>query len=334
MNTPLATDRNWAFCEAILPEVSRSFALIIPACPPPIDRALCTAYLLCRVADTVEDEASLSETQRVELYDAFLSAVDSPAEASRATTFRDRWPGGADPAYDRLIAGVDHVLNVYATFDDAIREPIQTCVHDMIAGMRTVRPAETIHDVSFVCRDLADLDTYCHYVAGTVGLMSNGLFETRFDPAVFQPSDQWRERGRRLGLGLQMTNILKDCRVDGQRGVSFIPSDYVDLTGETYRLKDETARELYQHTIGHLDAALEYIQAVPAEETGIRTFLLGSFLPAMATLEVAAAGTDFHPKIDRQKMAEIFALIDRYIGDNERIAQWYADHRQRTLRLL
>ena len=131
-----------------------------------------------------------------------------------------------------------------------------------------------------------------------------------------------------------MTNILKDCRVDGQRGVSFIPSDYVDLTGETYRLKDETARELYQHTIGHLDAALEYIQAVPAEETGIRTFLLGSFLPAIATLEVTAAGTDFHPKIDRQKMAEIFALIDRYIGDNERIAQWYADHRQRTMRLL
>ena len=330
----MATDSSWGFCEATLPEVSRSFALIIPQCPPPIDRALCVAYLLCRVADTIEDEASLPETQRSELYDAFLRAVDAPDDASLAAKVNDLWSGGADVEYDRLIAGVHHVLNVYATFEQAIRQPIQTCVHDMVAGMRTVRPAETVRDISFVCRDLADLDTYCHHVAGTVGLMSNALFETRFDSAVFKPTDAWRERGRRLGLGLQMTNIIKDCRVDGQRGVSFIPSKYVDLSGETYQLRREAAGELFQHTIDHLDAALEYIQAIPAGETGIRTFLLGSFLPAIATLEVAAAGSEFHPKIDREKMAEIFNLIDEHINDDEQIAEWYTAHRRRTLNRL
>jgi farnesyl-diphosphate farnesyltransferase len=331
LSTPLVTDDNWAFCEATLPEVSRSFALIIPQCPPPIDRALCAAYLLCRVADTVEDEASLSESQRDGLYDAFLIAVDRPNDALLASRFRDLWPGGSDPAYDRLIAGVEHVLNVYAAFDEAIQRPIRTCVHDMIAGMRTVRKAEIVDDISFVCRDLADLDTYCHYVAGTVGLMSNALFETRFEPAVFEATDEWREQGRRLGLGLQMTNIIKDCRVDGQRGVSFIPAEYVDLSGRSYQLRRGTAGSLFRHTIDHLDAALAYIRAVPVSETGIRTFLLGSFLPAIATLEVAAAGTDFHPKIDREKMTEIFELIAGHVSNHERIARWYADHRQRTL---
>ena len=89
--------------------------------------------------------------------------------------------------------------------------------------------------------------------------------------------------------------------------------------------------ELVQHTIDHLDAALEYIQAVPSEETGILTFLLGSFLPAIATLEVAAAGNEFHPKIDREKMTEIFNLITGHASDHERITQWYANHRQWTL---
>jgi hypothetical protein len=65
---------SWSFCRDILPDVSRSFALIIPQCPPPIDAALCVAYLLCRVADTVEDEVGLTRARRDRLYDGFLAA--------------------------------------------------------------------------------------------------------------------------------------------------------------------------------------------------------------------------------------------------------------------
>ena len=46
-----------SFCRTQLPRVSRTFALNIPLLPAPLDLAVTVAYLLCRIADTVEDEA-------------------------------------------------------------------------------------------------------------------------------------------------------------------------------------------------------------------------------------------------------------------------------------
>lgn len=352
---------SWAFCEGILPHVSRSFALIIPKCPPPIDRALCVGYLICRVADTIEDDpsiegdSSIEVDQRAVLYDALLAAVDEPGSAARQEAFRRAWPAIPAGAYGRLVRGFDAVLAAYRSLPDRIRPPIRHCVHEMVAGMRTVGPVETLNNIAFLCRDTEELERYCHYVAGTVGIMATTLFETRFSPAAsrpapmftptaeFTPTDAWREDGRRLGLGLQMTNIIKDCRVDATRnvsakrganaarGVSFIPPNCVDLTDSSYRLKPSGRAGLVNRAISHLDAGLRYVLAIRPEETGIRTFLLGSLLPAIATLEVAAPGTEHHPKITRAKMTEIFTRISRHVTDNDALTAWYTEHRRQTL---
>jgi len=48
-----------AFCVSILPAVSRTFALGIRALPGALGQAVLDAYLLCRIADTVEDSPSI-----------------------------------------------------------------------------------------------------------------------------------------------------------------------------------------------------------------------------------------------------------------------------------
>ena len=339
----------WGFCNAILPDVSRSFALIIPQCPPPIDRALCAAYLLCRIADTIEDEPSLPDAVRQELYDRFLACVDAPDRTELVVAFQKAWPVIPQDAYGRLIAGTADVLAAWLTLPGDHRGPIRTCVHDMVAGMRTVRPVETRGGVAYYCADLAGLDRYCHYVAGTVVIMSTALFELRLAaarsserawrredevaagpcPSVGTP--EWREDGRRMGLGLQMTNIVKDCRVDAERGASFVPASYVDPAAPEYTLIPERKRELLAHTLGHLDAAMRYILAVPPGETGIRTFLLGSVFPAVATLAVAASSTARQPKISRLAMAGILNTIRKHLANNAVLADWYARHRSRVV---
>lgn len=318
-----------AFCRDILPDVSRSFALIIPQCPPPIDRALGIAYLLCRIADTVEDEPALSDGERSALYDAFVAAVDAPADDSLATKFVRLWPEIPEGSYGRLIAECRHVLAEYRLLPAVLIPPIQTCVHDMVAGMREMQPVEVQHGIQFICRDLDELDTYCHIVAGTVGIMSTVLFEWRFGPR-FRADDAWHEAGRRFGLGLQMTNIIKDCCVDAERGTSFIPASCVDFSGGSYELHDAGRRLLIAHAVEHLNAGMEYILASPVEETGVRTFLLGSLLPAIATLEVAARGTEYQPKIDRNTMGEIFQCIQTHGADNAALTAWYKARRQRA----
>lgn len=323
----------WTFCEQILPEVSRSFALIIPQCPPPIDRAMCVAYLICRLADTVEDEAGLADGQRVPLYDALVAAVDSPLDPGLADRFVCAWPALPEGPYGRLVEGTHRVLTAFASLPASLQPPIRRCVHDMIAGMRLVKPVESRAGVAFLCADLDDLDRYCHYVAGTVGIMATAMFESRFAPAGVRDLDAWREHGRRMGLGLQMTNILKDCRVDARRGVSFVPSCFTTVQDHSYDLTPDGRAELIGHTVSHLDAALHYTLAVPSGQTGIRTFLLGSMLPAIATLEATAPGDAYHPKITRAAMNEILELIARHAGEDTPVRDWYEHHREQALRL-
>ena len=49
-----------AYQDEILPHVSRTFALTIPQLPAALRTAVTNAYLLCRIADTIEDEPALS----------------------------------------------------------------------------------------------------------------------------------------------------------------------------------------------------------------------------------------------------------------------------------
>ena len=43
------------YLAARMNEVSRSFALVVPSLEEPLDHYMATAYLLCRVADNIED---------------------------------------------------------------------------------------------------------------------------------------------------------------------------------------------------------------------------------------------------------------------------------------
>jgi len=197
-----------------------------------------------------------------------------------------------------------------------------------------MRPMETHHGIEFMCCDLDDLDRYCHHVAGNVGIMATELFMHRFGDSEFAATDEWREDGRRMGLGLQITNIIKDCHTDAERGVSYIPSRYVDITRPEYRLIPSGKADLIKHAIKYLDSAMQYVQAVPYTEDGIRQFLLGSILPAIATMELASTGADRNPKISRAQMVDIFDCIEKHTGDNRIHVTWYEEHRQRTLKNL
>src|SRR6185437_4917651 len=57
--TPVGTTDE-SYQEEILQHVSRTFALTIPQLPGGLRSAVTCAYLLCRIADTIEDEPSLS----------------------------------------------------------------------------------------------------------------------------------------------------------------------------------------------------------------------------------------------------------------------------------
>src|SRR5579859_4027779 len=70
-----------AYQEAILPKVSRTFALTIPQLPPALRDVVANAYLLCRIADTIEDEPSFSAEEKGRYEAAFVDAVTGRVDA-------------------------------------------------------------------------------------------------------------------------------------------------------------------------------------------------------------------------------------------------------------
>ena len=59
----------------ILPDVSRTFALTIPALPAELRDVVANAYLLCRLADTIEDEPVLDSNSKTKFLEQFIGVL-------------------------------------------------------------------------------------------------------------------------------------------------------------------------------------------------------------------------------------------------------------------
>jgi phytoene synthase len=70
-----------------------------------------------------------------------------------------------------------------------------------------------------------ELSAYCYGVASTVGLMSMHIIGYTGDEAI--------NYAVKLGVALQLTNILRDVAEDWERGRLYLPQDELDLFGVT-----------------------------------------------------------------------------------------------------
>ncbi|MFO0973098.1 MAG: squalene/phytoene synthase family protein [Phycisphaerae bacterium] len=322
-----AADLNaaWTFCHATLPEVSRTFALNIPLLSPRLRDAVCVAYLLCRIADTIEDIESLDEATRGRLFDALAAAVGPDEGVDESILLRD-WAGAAADGYRRLAAGSGEVLAAYRSLPDALGGPIGECVREMVAGMRRLTRRGGDGPVRFVNADRAALDDYCHYVAGTVGQMLTRLFATEAPGAALREAGSV-ELGRRFGLGLQAVNIIKDFDDDAARGVCFVPRELVESTESRWTICAAGRARLIRHALDHLDCAAQYVALIPAAAAGVRQFCVLALVLALGTLREAAGGAARSPKVSRAEVATVVLECPRRVADDAALAAWLAEYR-------
>jgi phytoene synthase len=171
-------------------------------------------YQLLRTIDDLVDENHPHARQRVQ-------AIERWAEGHRG-----------DTPETRTLTGL------------ARRYPFpREAIADFCKGMRHDLEGKTIETDE-------DLERYCHYVAGTVGLMLAALFGTT------DPSGEGKMA--LLGRAMQRTNILRDIDEDLAEGRLYIPRTAIDRYGyptpgaREELLKDQIARAdaLYQEGSG------------------------------------------------------------------------------------
>jgi farnesyl-diphosphate farnesyltransferase len=275
-----------AFCEAMLPKVSRTFALCIRLLPDDLEYPVLIAYLLCRIADTVEDTADLTGQEKQDLLCEFAASLDDPTiDLERLRSFFDR----REMDEEELAAGADAVLREFRLLRPEYRDRIRPWVQEMCEGM-----GQFAHTTSL--RTVSDLERYCYYVAGTVGHMLTDLYPIGRPAINGEKQRRLKALATSFGLGLQLTNIIKDVGDDGKRGWIFIPEQLCHEAGiSPADLHDASVRSAAQSVMyrlidkaeGHLRDALEYCTNIPRRQYGIRLFCLTSLFFAVRTLRLA-----------------------------------------------
>lgn len=152
----------------------------------PRRRAITALYAFCREVDDAVDEVSDPAIARMKLA-WWRTEIDALFKGS--------------PRHPVTTALVPVVR------DYALPEAhLQAVIDGMQMDLDTVRYL-----------DFAELETYCHRVAGVVGLMSAEIFGY-VDPAT-------RGYARDLGVAFQLTNIIRDVGEDARRGRIYLPQD-------------------------------------------------------------------------------------------------------------
>jgi farnesyl-diphosphate farnesyltransferase len=277
------------FQNQTLPFVSRTFALTIPQLPASLRSAVTNAYLLCRIADTIEDEPAVSPPETIALMQRFKEAVAGRADPGALV--RDLAPLLSDrtlPAERDLVIHMDRVISVTASFAAPQRKAIERCVELMCFGMPHFQFNASLRGLP----RMTDLDDYCYYVAGVVGEMLTELFCCH-SPEIARHREQLESLAESFAQGLQMTNILKDVWEDRSRGVCWFPQsvfnrhgvDLAQLAAEPHDARFAAGlHELVGIAHAHLRNALDYTLLIPANEPGIRRFLLWAVGLAVLTL--------------------------------------------------
>ncbi|MFQ5703326.1 MAG: phytoene/squalene synthase family protein [Gemmatimonadales bacterium] len=276
-----------AFCSETLPKVSRTFALCIRLLPAELEHPILVSYLLCRVADTIEDTVSLDSTSKESLLSHFSSCLerDGPSAAPLADAF------AATSGNDEILAReADAVLREFHRLPTSQQDAVRPWIQKMCEGMTEFeKPDRSIGTMD-------DLDRYCYYVAGTVGHLLTELFCESNKSMSSACAERLRSLATSFGLGLQLTNIIKDVGDDRRRGRSFIPRQLWqsagtrsgELANEPYRPEAQSVmRALIHKAKRHLRDALEYTVNLPRRMYRVRLFCLTSLYFAVRTIYLA-----------------------------------------------
>jgi len=310
------------WCHEAVQDVSRTFALTVDVLEEPMSSHICLGYLLCRVADTIEDAGHIPPETQLSLLGAYDAALD-PASDGTMTQFRvtvDEWvPPAADRSDDWSV--VAYAPRIWATFGDqpeSVQRAAIPPIREMIDGMTTFleRYADT---GGLRIKDQTELEQYCYYAAGTVGTLITNLL-TRGDVSQQRVRTLY-ETAEAFGLLLQLVNVSKDVYDDyTEENNVYLPDEWladggIDQEDILHPANRQPAAQVVERTATHaatfLDDAQTYIETMPLTQGNTVAAWSVPFLLSVGTIRELRtrptdALTETGVKISRK---EVFAVV-------------------------
>jgi farnesyl-diphosphate farnesyltransferase len=224
--------RACALRTTILRSVSRSFYLSIRFLPPQLRGPIALAYLLARTTDTVADTTRIPGTARMEalkmLSDGIQGKGSREIVVNQVASFVPLQENAAERTLlDSLPDCLEWLEQTDGPDRDDIRAVLEKITHGQMLDLhRFDNPAQVR-----TLQTAADLDEYTYLVAGCVGEFWTRLCFRHLGDFASLIQDDMIALGRRYGMGLQLTNVLRDAGTDLRAGRCYFPGDELGAIG-------------------------------------------------------------------------------------------------------
>ena len=214
----------YKYCESVTKLHAKSFYFAAKFLPKHKRKAVYPIYAFCRhVDDEIDEIGEVDETQAVKTVEIWKSNLLNLYQT------KEQKPKTKDQ--QRVFLAWNDLLKNYKIPQNLPLELIEGVLMDT-----TIKRYETFEE----------LYIYCYRVASTVGLMSSEILGYSEKIAL--------EYAEKLGIGMQLTNILRDVKEDANRGRIYLPLEDLQKFNVSERQIlesefDENFRKLMQFQI-------------------------------------------------------------------------------------
>ena len=322
-DTPTGSEREW--CHDALDGTSRTFAITVDLLDEPMATQICVSYLLCRIADTIEDAGHIPpdvQSALLRRYDRVLDPDDDHGIEAFVETVEPWLPddGGEDW---RVVANAPQVLRAFESLAPDARAAVLDPIRELVTGMALFVERHADTD-GLRIETIDELEEYCWYAAGTVGTLVTNLLARDAGP---ERTRRLRETDRSFSLLLQLVNVAKDVSDDyREENNVYLPTEWLraeDVDPENLCEPSNTQsvarviRRVTDRARGYADDARHYLVAAPETNGNTLAAWAVPYLLAIGTLrELDARAEDVlregGVKIPR---AEVLAIVGQFAGD-------------------
>lgn len=296
--------------DGLLKPVSRSMYLSFRVLPPEVRQTLSLGYLLCRAADTLIDTRLIPREKRLRCLDLWAGLLEDHTGDAKAALgdilaqLPPRPDSNVSPER-KLLEEASTCFEVLHQLSPPERSLVQEVVHGVLNGMRMdlqFFPGAEAQALGAL-PSLTEYEEYCRWIGGAPGAFWTKLCLLKFQ-GLTPDAEAWTQEGIRLGVGLQMTNILRDIAADLRIGRCYLPSRELSRVGlrpedllepRTLERLRPLLHSLLRKAAENLSSGESYVLKLPRNQLRLRAAAAWPLLLAYKTL---------------QKIAESDALLD------------------------
>ncbi len=217
--------------DALLKAVSRSFYLSMRFLPQEMREPISLGYLLARFTDTVADAPGLPHDDRLAVLESVRLGIQK-GQLNGELDLSSFQSAISHEGERHLLAESGALFEWYDRIDDSVKDHLSEVILTIIHGQ--CWDIESFQDGQIApCRNADDLLRYTYWVAGCVGEFWTKVGFSTMGKRFSEPEHAaaMLVRGRKLGQGLQLINILRDLHEDLPSGRLYLPRDEVIAAG-------------------------------------------------------------------------------------------------------